>query len=185
MEYIYKITSPSDKNYIGRAHDVTVRMIMHKCEAFTKQSRYAIHKAIRKYGMENMKVIVIDKTPTIKSAKILEGYYIRKFDTVNEGYNETYCTGGGDVWVDRYDTPEFKKFLEKMSSVTSGKNNGMYGKKHTNEARQKQQKKAKGRFSLPWFIERNGKDEGKRLYEERCQWLRSRKLPKDENGRFT
>ena len=184
MEYIYKITSPSKKSYIGRAHNIKVRMVNHKHDAFVKQSQYAIHKAIRKYGIENMEVDTIDKTQTIESALILEGYYIRKFDTVRTGYNETYCTGGGDIWADRYDTSEFQAFLEKMSQMNMGDKNPMYGRKHTESARAKQKAKAKGRFSLPWFVERNGKEEGTKLYEERCEWLRSRKLPKDEKGRF-
>jgi hypothetical protein len=44
--------------------------------------------------------------------------------------------------------------------------------------------KAKGRFTLDWYKERNGDVEGERLYEERRVWLKSRNLKKDENARF-
>jgi hypothetical protein len=60
----------------------------------------------------------------------------------------------------------------------------MYGKKHSNSAIQKQKEKAKGRFSLEWYIDRNGKEEGTRLWEERRVFLKNRNLPKDENGKF-
>ena len=60
----------------------------------------------------------------------------------------------------------------------------MYGKSHSEEAKQKQREKAKGRFSLEWFIDINGKEEGTRLYEERRTWLKNRNLKKDSKGRF-
>ena len=60
----------------------------------------------------------------------------------------------------------------------------MYGKTHSEESKKKLKEKAKGRFSLEWYIDRNGKEEGTRLYEERRVWLKSRNLKKDENGRF-
>jgi hypothetical protein len=71
-----------------------------------------------------------------------------------------------------------------MSKATTGELNGMYGKSHSEEAKQKQKEKAKGRFSLEWYIDRNGSEEGTRLYEERRTWLKNRNLKKDSKGRF-
>jgi hypothetical protein len=71
-----------------------------------------------------------------------------------------------------------------MSEMSKGEKNPMYGKTHSDETLKKLQQKAKGRFSLQWYIDRNGKEEGTRLYEERRVWLKSRNLKKDENGRF-
>ena len=41
-----------------------------------------------------------------------------------------------------YRTPEFR---QKMSQLTSGSNNGMYGKKHTEESKQKMSINSKGK----------------------------------------
>jgi hypothetical protein len=60
----------------------------------------------------------------------------------------------------------------------------MYGKTHSVEAKLKQKEKAKGRYSLNWFIDRNGKEDGVRLYEERNLWLKNRNLKKDSFGKF-
>ena len=83
------------------------------------------------------------------------------------------------------DNPELLKKLKKtLSKRFSGENNGMYGKTHSNESRDKLKAKAKGRFTLDWYKERNGDVEGERLYEERRVWLKNRNLKKDEHGRF-
>ena len=75
------------------------------------------------------------------------------------------------------------EFVEKMKKVNQS--NRMHGKTHSKKTRKKLQEKAKGRFSLDWYIDRNGKEDGTRLYEERRLWLKNRNLPKDENGKFT
>jgi hypothetical protein len=82
------------------------------------------------------------------------------------------------------DNPELlQKLKNTLSSLYSGENNPMYGKTHSDDTKQKQKEKAKGRYSLEWFKDRYG-DEGETKYEERRMWLKNRNLKKDENGRF-
>ena len=181
MDIIYKITSPSGKVYIGRTSDFERRMIEHKHCAYTKKSSNTIYKAIRKYGWDNMiKEIICEVEP--EKAQKLEEELILAHNSVRKGYNDTYIGSGGDMWKDRRDTNEYMEWIEKMKKVNQS--NRMHGKKHSKSAIQKQKEKAKGRFSLEWYIDRNGKEEGTRLYEERRVWLKNRNLPKDENGRF-
>ena len=183
---IYKITSPSGKSYVGRTNNFGVRMSEHKSQAYNeKRNRmhYPLYKAVRKYGWENLKI-----TELVKCSKEdmydLEEYYIKKHNGF-EGYNtQRDTTHGGDVWEDRYDTKEYKEFVDKMTKLNSGYKNGMYGKKHSNQAITKQKQKAKGRFSLPWYQDRHGVDEGTELYQARCLALKNRKLKKDQFGRF-
>lgn len=183
LNKIYKITSPSGKSYIGRTNHPTARFAKHRYNA-NEGKKGSLYAAIRKYGWDSMTVEIIDKIESVDGAKLLEAYYISKYDSVKRGYNDTYLTEGGDNWSGLRNTPQFQEFLDKMSSINSGKKNPMYGKKHTAKAIKKQKKKAKGRYSLPWFIGRHGIDEGKRLYEERCAWLKSRNLPKGPDGKF-
>jgi group I intron endonuclease len=173
MDIIYKITSPSGKAYIGRTKDFNQRMVEHKHAAYVKKLKNSLYKAIRKYGWDIMiKEIICEVEP--KQAQKLEEELIRGYNSVRKGYNDTYVGGGGDQWKDRRDTDEFMEFLSKMKKVNNS--NRMHGKTHTEEAKAKQKEKAKGRFSLPWFIERHGEEEGTTLYNKRCQDLKNRKI---------
>lgn len=183
MDVIYKITSPIDKVYIGRTNNFNHRMVGHKHNAYVKKMNNSLYKAIRKYGWENMKKEIICEVEHSISNKI-EEELILAHNSVKGGYNDTYNGGGGSRWEGRRDTDEYMEFIEKMKKISKGDGNPMFGKSHTDSAKQKQKEKAKGRYSLEWFIYRNGKDEGERLYEERRIWLKSRSLKKDESGRF-
>ena len=52
----------------------------------------------------------------------------------------------------------------------------MFGKNHTEESIEKLKNKAKGRFSIEWFVERNGEELGTQKYQERRQILANRKI---------
>jgi hypothetical protein len=183
MDVIYKITSPIEKVYIGRTNDFNGRMYQHKHCALTKKLKNSLYKAIRKYGWDNMiKEIICEVEPS--QAQKIEEEFIKMYNSVKKGYNDTYLGAGGDVWEGRRDSDEYMVWIEKMKIVNGGKNNGMFGKTHKNSSTDTMKEKAKGRFTLEWFIDRNGKEEGERLYEERREWLRNRNLKKDSNGRF-
>jgi group I intron endonuclease len=182
-EVIYKITSPSGKVYIGRTKNFNGRMAEHKCNALTKKANNSIYKAIRKYGWDSMKIEIICEVDALQS-KNIEEELIRLNNSVKTGYNDTYLGSGGDIWLDRKDSVEYMEWIEKMKVINKGENNGMYGKVHNTSTTYIMKQKAKGRFTLDWFIQRNGVEEGTRLYEERCIKLKNRNMPKDENGKF-
>jgi group I intron endonuclease len=177
--YIYMISSPKGKVYIGRTENFNRRMVEHKNSA-KKGSTFSIHKAIRKYGWDAMSKIIIAEVYGDDNAQILEESLIVKHNSVREGYNDTYGGNGKNLWRDN---PELlAKLKNTLSERFSGENNGMYGRTHTEEAKSKQKEKAKGRFSLPWFIERHGEEEGTKKYNERCQFLRNRASLKGDNN---
>ncbi len=94
--------------------------------------------AINKYGKENFKREVLEFAFTKEELDELERYYIAlaqattdsKFYNIHEGGN------GGNTMVgwSEADKEDFKK---KMSEVTSGELNGMYGRNHSEETRNK------------------------------------------------
>jgi group I intron endonuclease len=185
---VYMIKSPSGKVYIGRTTDFNRRMIEHKSTAVKSYSNkydYALYKAIRKYGWDRFETRILFETDDENMLKKVEEEFIIAYDSVKRGYNNMYGSDGGDIWLDRKDTDEYIKFIEKMMVINKGENNGMYGKNHKKTTTDIMKQKAKGRFSLQWYIDRNGVEEGNRLYEERCQNLKNRKMPKDQNGKFT
>lgn len=181
MDTIYKITSPSKKVYIGRTNNLNRRILEHKSTA--RSGGWSLHKAINKYGWDNMVVEEIAKVVPEESQTIEEAFIIL-YDSVKNGYNDTYIGSGGDQWKGRRNTKEYKEYIKKMTRINGGYNNGMFGKSQSVETISKMKQKAKGRFSLDWYIDRNGKQEGTRLYEERRQFLKNRNLKKDKYGRF-
>lgn len=179
---IYKLTSPSKKFYIGRTINFNDRMNQHKHNALVKKENNSLYKGIRKYGWDNFTKEIIAIVSTEDEAQLLEETLITQLNSVRHGYNDTYLGGGGNLFKGQ---PEkLETFRSTMSKITSGTGNGMYGKKQSDDAKQKQREKAKGRFTLQWYIDRHGDIEGKRLYEERSVKLRQRNLQRASNGKF-
>lgn len=94
--YVYCIENVlNNKKYIG----ITTRTIKERFAEHCKAESY-IGKAIRKYGVENFKVYGLDVATSNKELCDLEVYYIEKYDTFRNGYNQTI--GGDGVIKDIY-----------------------------------------------------------------------------------
>lgn len=182
--YIYKLTSPSGKVYIGRTKDFTSRMHKHKSDAFLGEKR-KLYTAIRNHGWDNFAKEIIAEVQGEGAAQMQELYYITEYNSFHNGYNCTLMTGdGGDVWEGKRDTKQYEEFTKRMSDLGKGAKNNNYGKKATPETKAKQRKAAEGRFSLPWFQDKHGTQEGLIKYEQRRTFLKNRNLKKDDNGKF-
>lgn len=81
---IYKIQNLiNNKIYIGQSTDIKTRWYKHKCA----QDNFYIHKAIRKYGIENFSFDIIEECSQQELDK-KEKYYINKYNSlVPNGYN--------------------------------------------------------------------------------------------------
>jgi len=173
--YIYKITSPSGRIYIGRTTNFNSRLTKHLSKAKSGY-QHPLYDSIRKHGWENFTKEIVAEVVGYDTAYKTELFYINLFDTVREGLNVQYNTkDGGDVWINRKDTPEYKEFVDKMRQLNLNGQNPTRGKHHSDSAKAKQKAAAVGRYSLDWFIQK---------YEERRAWLKSRNLKKDANGKF-
>jgi group I intron endonuclease len=95
---IYKIENLiNGKVYIGQSVDVNYRLTNHKSESFNPNSNSyetAIHRAIRKYGIENFSFEVIERCSP-DELKDREVYWIKKYESYEKGYNMTH--GGEGV----------------------------------------------------------------------------------------
>ena len=181
--YIYKLTSPSGKVYIGRTNNFKQRMITHEYSARHGEKR-PLYDAIRKHGWENFEKEIIATVRSKELAAETELYYIKHFNTFNEGYNLTEeTTSGGDNWEGRRNTKEYSDFISKMVELNN-KPIRMHGKHHSPESIAKQKAAAVGRYSLDWFTAKYGSVDGPIKYEERRLFLKNRNLKKDSNGRF-
>ena len=103
MTGIYKITNLfNGKSYIGQAVDIKRRWTEHKSHSFLPDHisyNYAIHRAIRKYGIESFSFEVLEECSesTLNEREI---FWIVKFNTQQEGYN---MTSGGDSTANNWD----------------------------------------------------------------------------------
>lgn len=117
MYYIYKITNTiNNKCYIGKTIDPKKRFKYHKTS-----NDYVIHKAIHKYGVENFKFEVIDKTEYNEQINELEKYYIKYFNTLTpNGYN---VAKGGDGGYTLPNNKHSKEVLKYLSEINKGGRN--------------------------------------------------------------
>lgn len=188
MQYIYKFTNKvNGKVYIGRTDNFNRRIAEHR--AMAKGGRgHSLYDALRKYGWENFEYKIIDQAETQQEIIAKELEHIVAHDSVRTGYNSTLETGhGGDNWSGRKDTPEYFDFIQRVRELRLGEGNGMFGSIHTEESKSKMKEKAKGRFTLPWYIQKYGEEEGTQKYNDRCQALKNRNYNKFKNpatGRF-
>ena len=93
MAYIYKIINQiNDKCYIGKTEfSIEKRFKEHCQEAFRERSeKRPLYAAIRKYGIENFKIYLIEETNSPEEREI---YWIEFFQSFKWGYN---ATKGGD-----------------------------------------------------------------------------------------
>lgn len=94
---IYKITNKiNNKIYIGCSKNIEYRWIAHKSESILEQYppyNYSIHKAFRKYGIDNFNFEIIEIINDETQLFTKEKYWIKYYDSYHNGYNETE---GGD-----------------------------------------------------------------------------------------
>lgn len=102
---IYKITNlVNDKVYIGQsARSVQERFHRHIQDAVSGRLDTHFARAIRKYGPENFMVEVIDDAETQEELNQKEQNWIRHYDSVRRGYNETDAMHkcGGNTYMSK------------------------------------------------------------------------------------
>lgn len=159
MHKIYAIKNTiNSKIYIGQTSNLSRRWSAHKCKARTGKDNYPLYNAIRKYGIENFTLEILEScNKDIVNDR--EKYFIALFDAVNNGYNISI---GGQGFSDgrKVKRPgpmrgkkHSKKTKQLMSEQRGGDRNGMYGKTHSTESKQKMSKFHKENFKEnghPW-----------------------------------
>lgn len=95
MIFLYRLTSPSGKSYIGITTDVGRRRRTHKRIALSgAKPSHPLYRAIVKYGMDKFAVDVLDQYGTPDEAKAGEAAAIDRHQTLAPGgYN---VSRGGD-----------------------------------------------------------------------------------------
>jgi len=136
---IYKATNiKNNKSYVGQTMiSLDIRRSQHNHVAMKTKAKTAIHRAIRKYGIENFKWNILRECNTVNELNEMEEYYIKEYDTFSKnGYNMT--SGGKNYIV----SEEARK---NMSKAKSGENHPNYGKTLSKETRKKMSESATGK----------------------------------------
>lgn len=135
---IYKITHiDTNRCYIGQSKDIYKRWRYHKRETSwnnKKDKNKHLYLSFKKYGLERFTFDIIWICPNnVKNIKktldIVEIYFIKKYNSFNNGFNETL---GGDG-VKGYQLTEEQK---NKISIRVKLNPPMKGKHHSKETRE-------------------------------------------------
>lgn len=91
---IYKITNLiNGHSYIGQSSNIEKRWERHRHYTSASDKNKILYKAFQKYGIENFSFEIIEECPTtLLNEK--EIYWIKYYDTYNNGYNATLGGGG-------------------------------------------------------------------------------------------
>ena len=163
----------NQKKYIGQSVSVYNRWSKHKSELNrgTHDNDY-LQNSWNKYGESKFKFYVLEFCD-IENLDKKEIYYINTYNTLNRDYGYNLKSGGqnGDAKVLQYVRQKLSSSLKqsysnnealrikrrndalrqwsdpKIKEKITGSNNGMYGKHHTEEAKQKMREKRIGKPS--------------------------------------
>lgn len=132
MGFIYKITSPNGREYVGKTYDLRKRINSHKC-ASKRNTGIILLNSIKKYGWDAHKLEVIEEVAD-ELMNEREMFWIVELKTYCYDYpGQMNMTKGGDgqrsTWM--HDVERRKKASEHFS----GDGNSFYGKNHTKESR--------------------------------------------------
>lgn len=87
------------------------------------------YAAIQKYGWDNFEHIILKENLTSEEADYWECFYIKKYNSQDNGYN---LTSGGKI-----NKHYSQETIQKMKKAQLGNKNPMYGKRHSEQTKQK------------------------------------------------
>ena len=117
---IYMYISPSNKIYIGKAKDFLKRRKTHLDSSYNeKRKDYNVpfHKAIRKYGIENFKIIILAENIDDKKINEYEKFFIKRYKSLKtqNGYNILDGGNGGNPYTGKSEN-ELNESIQKMKN---------------------------------------------------------------------
>lgn len=124
MQCVYRITCKiNDKCYIGQTCNYNGRVNAHRCDLRKGRGIQKLQSDWNLYGEDSFSFEILQECSDKSRLNELEKYYIKKFNSISQGYN----TSPGGIGQGNY------KYL-----------NGMYGKHHTEKSKQLMSKNRKG-----------------------------------------
>ena len=143
---IYKITSPSNKVYIGQSKDIDTRWKQYEtlnCEGQTR-----LYNSLKFHGVENHIFEKIEECDE-KDLNLVERKWQDYYDVIGEFGMNCLLTKSDDKSGKLSEETKLKMSISakkkifteehrnKLSKNKDGENNGMFGKTHSDETREK------------------------------------------------
>jgi group I intron endonuclease len=134
-------------------------------------------KAIKKYGKDNFIKTILEYCNSEEHMAEREQHWIKV--TNAQSSKIYYNIGEGGNGGDNYTyNPKKSEFIKKMNVINNDPKYLRTTVGHKDSTKENQRNAAKGRYTLPWFQERHGMEEGERLYEARRWMLKNRNYNK-------
>jgi group I intron endonuclease len=124
---IYKITSPTNKIYIGQSTNILFRFGAYKRLNCKKQTY--LYNSFLKYGVKNHAFEIIEEC-SIDVLNEREVYYVTLYNTFNSKNGLNLIAGGGNIAIRSEETKN------KIREARKGMKPNL-GKKHTEETKRK------------------------------------------------
>jgi group I intron endonuclease len=132
-----------------------------------------LNKAIKKYGKDNFIKTILEYCNSEEHMAECERHWIKL--TNAQTSKLYYNIGEGGIGGDNIShNPKKDLFIKKMTKINNDPQYLRTTVGHDESTKENQRKAAKGRYTLPWFKERYGDENGERLYEERRWKLKNR-----------
>jgi len=135
---IYKITNKiNNKFYIGMAEDIEKRWIRHK--NLDNHSCIKLHRAMKKYGVENFIFEIIEECSSQIIAWEKERFWIKELKARELGYNINEGGHGGDTFYGQ-SLEKQNEIKEKIRKANSKPNFKLRGRIQSEEERNNRRK---------------------------------------------
>lgn len=129
--------SKNEKVYIGQTKTkLKIRLKRHVYSATVQFKKNKFHTAIRENGESNFYIEPLHFCKTPDEMNEMEKYYIGKYNSVEEGYNDQHGGIGGQLT---------KHVREQLSKIRKGENNPFYNSKHSEASKVKMKIKRTGK----------------------------------------
>lgn len=125
MGIIYKITNKQNNfSYIGKtSRNFKTRLSEHLRDAYEEMAKEtcnpeSFHKALIDFGKDNFTYEILENNIPNSELDKKEQYYINKYDTYKNGYNQTNGGDGGRVWS-KLTEEEVEQIKQKLKDVNN------------------------------------------------------------------
>lgn len=119
--YIYKITCKvNNKVYIGQTTETLEKRFKRHMGYQKDNHDTKFYRAVRKYGANNFYIELVAKATSKEELNELEEYYIKYFNSIENGYNTALGKIGGDTLSHN---PNLSKIKEKLRVSKLGSKN--------------------------------------------------------------
>jgi group I intron endonuclease len=172
----YFFNKINGKMYIGKANNFDDRLKEHLKSSQVDHPKYLIHRAIKKYGIDNFDINVFAIFDSEKEALLSEMYWIQYLK--KQGIVLYNLTDGGDGVSGFKHSDETKKhWSETRTGKMTGAKHPLYGKPRPEDVKNKSREKQLGRKIAPHIIAKIvASNTGKKRSQNICDMMSKTRL---------